>query len=64
MGSSISSVSQMVSMAGDLRRNARKIPEPELAAKIHQAATELETRAFARVGQTSPLIGKLLDTFV
>jgi len=64
MGSSISSVTQMVSMAGDLRRNARQVPEPELAAKIHQAATDLETKAFARVGQTSPLIGKLLDTFV
>ena len=64
MGSSISSVTQMVSMAGDLRRNARQVPEPELAAKFHQAATELETKAFARVGQTSPLIGKLLDTFV
>jgi hypothetical protein len=64
MGSSISSVTQMVSLAGDLRRNARQVSEPELAAKIHQAATELETKAFARVGQTSPLIGKLLDTFV
>jgi hypothetical protein len=64
MGSSISSVTQMVSMAGDLRRNAQQIPEPELAAKIHQAAAELETKAFARVGQTSPMIGKLLDTFV
>ena len=27
------------------------------------AAKALETQALARVGQTSPMIGKLLDTF-
>ncbi len=64
MGSSISSVNNMISMAGDLRRNAKQVAEPELAAKIHKAAAELETKALARVGQTGPMIGKLLDTFV
>jgi hypothetical protein len=63
MGSAITSVTQMVSVAGDLRRDAKQVTEPELAAKFHRAAAELETKALARVGQAGPMIGKLLDTF-
>jgi hypothetical protein len=63
MGSAITSVTQMVTVAGELRRDAGKVQQPELAAKFHQAASTLETQAFARVGATGPNIGKLLDTF-
>ena len=64
MGNAITSVNQMVTVAGELRRDAGKLGQPELAAKFHQAAKNLETEAFARVGATGPMIGKLLDTFV
>ena len=63
MGSAITSVNHMVTVAGELRRDAGKLQQPELAAKFHQAANTLETQAFARVGATGPMIGKLLDTF-
>ncbi len=63
MGSAITSVNQMVSIAGELRRDA-KTQDSETAAKFHQAARNLETEALARVGATGPLVGKLLDTFV
>jgi hypothetical protein len=63
MGSSVGSVPQMISFAGDLRREAGKAAAPEMAAKFQTAAKTLETQALACVGQTSPLIGKLLDTF-
>ena len=51
----------MVSMAGDLRRAAKAATEPELAAKLQSSAANLEKTALAKVGQTSPAIGKLLD---
>jgi len=63
MGQSITSVVDMVSMAGELRRAAKHTPQPELADKIQRSANEMEKVALARVGQTGPGIGALLDTF-
>ena len=63
MGTAITSVNQMVAMAGDLRRNAKYTPQPELQAKLQLAARQLEASALAQVGATSTEIGKLLDTF-
>jgi hypothetical protein len=63
MGQSITSVVDMVSMAGELRRAAKLAPQPELAEKIQRSASEMEKVALARVGQTGPGIGALLDTF-
>lgn len=63
MGSAINSVPQMIYTAGDLRRAAKQISEPEHAAKLQNAAANLETAAFAKAGITNPRIGKLLDTF-
>lgn len=63
MGQSITSVVDMVSMAGELRRAAKLAPQPELAEKIQRSASELEKVALARVGQAGPGIGALLDTF-
>jgi hypothetical protein len=64
MGSTIGSVPNMISFAGDLRREAQKTPAPEMAAKLQIAAKTLESQALERVGQNDPMIGKLLDTFV
>jgi hypothetical protein len=61
MGQAITSVNQMVSMAGDLRRSAKVAPEPELSNKLATAAKTLESQAFAKAGITNPNIGKLLD---
>ncbi len=61
MGQTISSVPQMMSYAGDLRRQARQTAEPEQAIKLQTAAATLEKTALAQVGQTSPHIGALLD---
>ena len=47
----------MIAVAGDLRRDAGKVTQPDLAAK------NLETQALAKAGLTSPHIGRLLDTF-
>jgi hypothetical protein len=63
MGSTIGSVSQMISFAGDLRREAKRAAEPELASKLQVAAKTLENTALAKAGITNPVIGKLLDTF-
>ena len=63
MGQAISSVTHMISMAGDLRRAAKTTAEPELAAKLKTSAATLEKTALAKVGQTNPAIGQLLDTF-
>ena len=62
MGQTITSVTDMVSYAGDLRRAAKQTPEPEVAEKIQRSASELEKTAFNRLGLTGPGIGKLLDT--
>jgi hypothetical protein len=64
MGQTITSVTDMVSYAGDLRRAAKQAPTPEEAAKIQQSANTLEKTALAQVGQAGPSIGTLLDTFV
>jgi hypothetical protein len=61
MGQTIGSVPQMISFAGDLRRQAKQTTEPEQAIKLNIAAAKLETTALAQVGQTSPHIGALLD---
>ena len=63
MGQSITSVTDMVSLAGELRRAAKQAPATELAEKIQRSAAELEKTALARVGQAGPGIGALLDTF-
>lgn len=62
MGQTITSVTDMVSYAGDLRRAAKQTPEPDVAEKIQRSASELEKSALSRLGLTGPGIGKLLDT--
>ena len=62
MGQTITSVTDMVSYAGDLRRAAGKTPDPETAAKIQRSAEQLEKTAIARVSDAGPGIGTLLDT--
>lgn len=64
MGQAITSVTDMVSYAGDLRRAAKVAPTPEVSLKIQQSASQLEKKALTQVGQASPGIGALLDTFV
>jgi hypothetical protein len=64
MGQTITSVTDMVSYAGDLRRAAKQAPSPEVAQKIQATARQLEKTALTRVGLTAPGIGKLLDTLV
>jgi hypothetical protein len=64
MGQTITSVTDMVSYAGDLRRAAKEAPTPEVAQKIQSSAQQLEQSALKRVGLTAPHIGKLLDTLV
>lgn len=64
MGQTITSVIDMVSYAGDLRRAAKQEPSPETAEKIQRSASELEKSAFTRIGQAGAGIGLLLDTLV
>jgi len=64
MGQTITSVTDMVSYAGDLRRAAKQAPTPETAQKIQTSANQLEKTAFTRLGLTAPGVGKLLDTLV
>jgi len=64
MGQTITSVTDMVSYAGDLRRAARQAPTPETAQKIQTSANQLEKTALTRLGLTAPGVGKLLDTLV
>lgn len=64
MGQTITSVVDMVSYAGDLRRAAKLAPTPEVGLKIQQSASQLETQALVKVGKATPRIGALLDTFV
>jgi hypothetical protein len=63
MGQTITSVTDMVSYAGDLRRAAKEALTPETADKIHRSATELEKTALDKAGVLTPGIGRLLDTF-
>ena len=64
MGQEITSVADMVSYAGDLRRAAKQVAAPGTAEKIQRSAADLEKSALAKVGQAGPGIGALLDTFV
>jgi hypothetical protein len=64
MGQTITSVVDMVSYAGDLRRAAKVAPTPETAQKIQTSATQLEKTALNRVGLNAQGIGRLLDTLV
>jgi hypothetical protein len=64
VGKTITSVIDMVSYAGDLRRAAKQTTAPELADKIQRAAAQIEKTGLAKVGQAGPGIGALLDTFV
>lgn len=64
MGQTITSVTDMVSYAGDLRRAAKVAPSPEVAQKIQTSAAQLEKTALNRVGMTAQGVGKLLDTLV
>jgi hypothetical protein len=65
MGQTISSATDMISYAGELRRAAKRAPVPELAEKIQQSATHLEKNAIHQVAkQAGPRLGKLLDTLV
>ena len=64
MGQAITSVVDMVSYAGDLRRAAKQASTPETAEKIQRSAADLEKTALNKVGQAGFGIGRLLDTFV
>ena len=63
MGQTITSATEMVSYAGDLRRAAKQAAAPELAEKIQRAAAEIEKTGLAKAGLAGPGIGELLDTF-
>jgi hypothetical protein len=64
MGQTITSATDMVSYAGDLRRAAKQAPTQDVAQKIQSSAQQLEKAALTRVGLTAPGIGTLLDTLV
>lgn len=64
MGQTISSVTDMVSYSGELRRAAKTQPDQETAQKIQRSAEQLENTALKHISQAAPGIGKLLDTFV
>lgn len=64
MGQAITSITDMVAYAGNLRRAAKQQAVPEVAQKIQQSARELENTALKHVSQAAPNLGKLLDTFV
>lgn len=64
MGQTITSATDMVSYAGDLRRAAKQAPTPDVAQKIQSTAQQLEKAALRRVGLTAQGIGTLLDMLV
>ena len=64
MGQTITSATDMVSYAGDLRRAAKQAPTPDVAQKIQSTAQQLEKAALKRVGMTAQGIGTLLDMLV
>lgn len=64
MGQTITSATDMVSYAGDLRRAAKQAPTPDVAQKIQSTAQQLEKAALTRVGLTAQGIGTLLDMLV
>jgi len=61
MGQTITSLTDMVSYAGDLRRAAKQASTPEAAEKIQRSATVLEKTALSKISQLAPGIGALLD---
>ena len=63
MGQAITSITDMVSYSGELRRAAKHQPVAEVAQKIQRSAQELENTALKHISQAAPGIGKLLDTF-
>ena len=64
MGQTITSATDMISYAGELRRAARRMPEQELALKVQTSAVQLEKTAIQQVAKSvAPQIGALLDTF-
>jgi hypothetical protein len=64
MGQTITSVVDMVSYAGDLRRAAKQAPSQDTAEKIQRSASDLEKTALKKIGQAGFGIGRLLDTLV
>ncbi len=64
MGQTITSISDMVSYAGDLRRAAKHEQAPDVAQKIQRSAEQLENTALKHISQAAPNLGRLLDTFV
>ncbi len=65
MGQTISSATDMISYAGELRRAARREAAPELAQKIALSARQLEKTAIQQVApDAGPRLGRLLDTLV
>jgi len=65
MGQTISSATDMISYAGELRRAAKRESAPGMAQKIEQSASHLEKTAISQVAKDAgPRLGKLLDTLV
>lgn len=65
MGQTITSATDMISYAGELRRAARREPQPEVAQKLSESAHQLEKTGIAQVAKdTAPHIGRLLNTLV
>jgi hypothetical protein len=65
MGQTITSATDMISYAGELRRAARRLPEQDVAQKIQSSAVQLEKTAIQQVAKSAaPQIGALLDTLV
>ncbi len=64
MGQAITSATDMISYAGELRRAAKAMPQAELAQKVQQSATQIEKAAIQQVAPAAAQgIGRLLDTF-
>jgi len=65
MGQTITSATDMISYAGELRRVAKRAPAPELAQKIQQSANQLEKTAINQVAKAAgPRLGALLDKMI
>ena len=63
MGQAITSATDMISYAGELRRAAKAMPQPE-AQKVQQSAAQIEKTAIQQVAPAAAQgIGRLLDTF-
>ncbi len=62
MGQAITSATDLVSYAGDLRRFAKQADARETAQKLQRTADAMEKTGLAKLGQAGPGIGRLLDT--